>query len=170
MGIVKAERELPVQHPTLPIFGHMDMRLTMQDGWQYAFDYKTMSSKGCAKTYEPTFKHRTQLLCYMGPVGITAGYFIYENKDTQVWLAPMERFRVDFDPQIYAEIEQFCLSILEMARDQRVPKFSEAVCDSCITFCHYREICKKERAKEITWKHIDGRTEDKRKFHLTTVT
>ena len=166
MGITKAERELSCIHPYLPISGHADMRLTMKDGWQYLFDYKTMSSSNCAKTYEPTFKHRVQLTTYMGILGVTNGQMIYENKDNQKWLGPMDRFRVDFDPNLYAEIEGFCTDILSLVKDETLPAFDKKECDSCIKFCWYQDICTQERRGKVDWIDYDLRAESVKKRHL----
>lgn len=150
MGIDSAEREVHCTHHSLPISGHADLILSLQ-GHFYVFDFKTWSSINCSKTFEPKFEHRVQLITYMGIKGIKAGYMIYENKDTQEWLGPMKRFRVDFDPKLFGEIEEYCASIYEGALGRQLPEFETAVCNRNKKFCAYTEICDRERAGKITW-------------------
>jgi CRISPR/Cas system-associated exonuclease Cas4 (RecB family) len=166
MGIVKAEPEVHCVHHVLPLKGHMDILLTTNAGWRYAVDIKTWSSNNCAKTFEPEWKHRVQLNTYMGMAGVKVGYMIYENKDSNVWLGPDEKFRIPFSKTLYEETEEFCKDILRLVVNQDMPEFSESVCKANVMFCPYKEVCTAEKEGTTSWPKFDRRPGALKKRHL----
>ena len=158
MGIAKFEDEVHCVHNVLPLRGHMDGLVTTMSGYRYALDFKTWGSKSCAKTFEPEWKHKLQLNTYMGIKKVKAGYMAYENKDNQMWLGPMEKFRVNFSEKLYKETEDFCWDVLDDVDRKELPEFSETDCKACLTFCAYTAICKAERNGEVGWDDYDMRS------------
>lgn len=170
MGVVGHTKELECAHHTLPIYGHADGLITMRDGWRYLYDLKTQSVAMCAKTFEPKWEHRVQLNTYMGLYGVRMGYVIYENKDNQDWLTPLERFRVPFDAKLYAQTEQFCAGILREVKKKRLPMFDAEVCKKNLMFCAYQEVCLKQRSNDgLPWEEFDCRSDETRQAHKGAV-
>jgi hypothetical protein len=165
-GIVKADHEVFLQHPVLPLSGKADTILTTNHGHRYLFDYKTISPKKFDQLYSPEYGHVLQLTTYMGMAQVKTGYLIYERKSDQKWAGPMDRFRVEFDPVLYAEIEQFCCDILAEMRDEQIPAFHEPTCKSNITFCFYQSICKQHQLGQVDFIDIDQRAPSVRRRHL----
>jgi CRISPR/Cas system-associated exonuclease Cas4 (RecB family) len=166
MGIVRHEKEVTCQHHTLPIYGHADGVWTMASGWRFMYDLKTWSSSNCSRTFEPEWKHRLQLNTYEGLYAVRAGYMVYENKDTQDWLTPLERFRVNFDPKMYSETEMYCAGILKQLKKRKLPVFSERVCKANVMFCAYTEVCLAETSNDgLDWSEYDQRTPEILAWH-----
>lgn len=169
MGIVGFKEEVHCVHPTLPLSGHMDGLAWTSAGHRYAMDFKTWSSTNCAKTFEPDWKHKIQLNTYMGIYGVRAGYMIYENKDNQKWLGPAGKFRVNYDPKLYSETEQFCYDVLVMAVAKKMPAFDEKICKSNIMFCPYQAVCQQEQDSKVRWDDYDMRDEATKQTHSEAV-
>lgn len=165
MGIVAFADEVPCSHHTLPLAGHMDGLVQTKAGYRYALDFKTWSSKNCEKTFAPEWKHFLQLTTYMGLYGVKAGYVIYENKDNQKWLGPPDKFRVNFDPKVYGEIEQYCFDILQFVVNKEMPIFDEKTCKANIMFCPYAGVCGKENDGQLKWDDYDMRDEQTKQVH-----
>lgn len=168
-GIVKYEQDLKAVHPTLPLEGEADGRVTTQQGWRYVLDFKTISKKNAEKTFEPSFQYFLQVNTYLGLLGEKAGYLVYEVKDGQTFLGPMERFRVDFDPAIYAQTEQYCRDLLEWVNAEQIPEFDAEVCKASIMFCWYVDVCEAHQRGELTFQDIDQRDEATRRRHLPVI-
>lgn len=166
MGMVSAKSEVIATHYRLPLLGHADEVVQMRDGHQYLYDFKTASSKVCETLYEPKVQHRVQINTYAGILNIRTMYMIYENKDNQKWIGPMERMRIEFDPRLYAETEEFCLETLRIVNSEQLPEYSEKVCKDNITFCWYKNICDKCKAGTVNWEDVDKRPETVKRKHL----
>lgn len=169
-GIVKAEREVSLQHPTLPLAGHADMIVTMQKGWKYLLDFKTIGSSGFKDTFSPKPAHRVQLNTYMGMAGIGSGYVIYENRDSLDWATPMDpKFRVNFDAALYLETEQLCERYLRMTSREELPEKVEKTCKAAITFCKYEGSCTAHEKNMATFAALDQRTPEMKRHHLRVI-
>jgi PD-(D/E)XK nuclease superfamily len=175
-GIVRYERQIPAQHKRLPIAGTADARITMRNGHRYILDFKTINKNNGEKTNKPSNKYALQLNTYLGLLGEKTAYVIYEVKDNQSWLKPAINFRLDFDPDLFAQTEQFCEEIMHeyVLGKIKIPAYEELVCkgkskfDAAITLCDYRAICEKHRAKPNAQKW-DWRTDDVKKRHLEVI-
>lgn len=165
MGVIHFEDEALCKHPWLPLSGRTDGLVVTNWGWRYLVDFKTWSSKNCEKTFEPEWKHKVQLNTYMGILGVKAGYMIYENKDNQTWLGPPNKFRVNFDTNLFAETEAFCVEVLTLVSRQEMPAFDEKVCKDNLTFCPYQGICDQEKLSQVVWDDFDMRDDPTKLLH-----
>lgn len=169
MGVTGYQHEVLAIHPTLPLSGRADGLIVMSSGHRYVHDYKTIGPDEFDKTYEPKFIHRCQINTYMGMLGVRAGYMIYENKKGQAWATPMPKFRVNFDPGLFSEVEQYCYSIMQLLGTRQLPEYSEKTCKDNITFCAYEQVCNAHRSKVATFDNIDQRDADTRRIHLKVI-
>lgn len=175
-GIVKYESQVPAQHPRLPIAGTADARITMRSGHRYILDYKTINKARAEKLTRPSDTYLLQLNTYMGMLEEKVAYLIYEIKDSQDWVKPLNpNFRIDFDPELYAQTEEFCEWVMnEYIFSGKIPEYDEQICkgkskfDACITFCNYVDICEKHRKypKAQKW---DWRSDVVKKRHLKVI-
>jgi hypothetical protein len=146
LGIVGFEAEVRFTHPVLPLSGSADGVVTMEDGHRYIIDFKTAATATCEKLTKPIDKAVLQVMTYMGLSGITAAYVIYENKNNQRWLTPMENFRVDFDSGVYRSIEQYCAQVTLQLGRKHLPVYDTRRCD--LEGCSYVDTCHKARDEQ----------------------
>lgn len=168
LGIVDFVDEAHAVHPTLPLEGHADGIVTMERGWRYLLDFKTRGVSTFSKTYEPDPKHVLQLTSYMGMLGVKTGYMIYENRDSLAWAEPSSKFRINFDPKVYAETEAYCTDILHRLAAKEIPTFDEGCCSANDTFCKYRTVCSQER-QGLAFDDIDRRDPETLRRQLKVV-
>lgn len=170
-GITAVEVEKKAVFGPVPISGSADWLATIAyERFRHVvlFDLKTMKSADWKVIVMPTKKHRLQVNTYLGVLGITTGYLIYENKDNQEWATPLENFRVDFDFALFQETLQYCVGILEDVARQEIPAFDQELCDKCIDFCSYKTACDLERDGH-GFTDLDARPADVRRRHLAVV-
>ncbi len=170
MGIESIETNLPVWHPILPLGGEIDMRIRFESGWSYVYDWKGINDANAKKTLFPSFKYAVQINTYMGMSGDVASYVAYENKNNQRFLRPMEKFRVDFNPEWWSGTERFCADVLTVMHKRRIlPVFDEETCATCVEGCNYRQVCEKERAGKYTFNDVDCRSAAMKEWHARAV-
>ncbi len=174
MGVVRFEHDLPTVHKHLPIAGEADGRITMASGHRYVVDFKTINKNNYDKLRGVSDRYLVQLNTYLGLLGEKVGYIIYECKDNQNWAGPMQNFRLDFNPSLYRQTEEFCTSILrEYVGTGTIPEYDVQVCNAHITFCGYADVCQKHRNmaansryKGMNW---DWRPDAVKKRHLKVI-
>lgn len=144
-GVARYEFETKLSHPSLPIQGTRDGKVTMESGHSYVLDFKTIGSSGFnkVKAKGPQEKHVVQLNTYMGLGDDDVGFIVYENKDNQRWseIAPCV---VYFDRDMYKQSEHYCRRIIkDHVEPDVLPEYLPSVCSNAIMFCNYEKVCKK---------------------------
>ena len=167
LGITKYEQDIVCKHPTLPIAGEADGRVTFSNGWTYVLDFKTIGDGPASRNYGVTPNQKLQLTTYMGLLGEKVGYIINENKNNCAWLGPSEKYRVGFDQEVFEEIESFCSHVMrEFVLARKLPMFDEGACKANRSGCAYTQICDGCRQPAGIPVHtFDRRTPELRKWH-----
>lgn len=163
-GIVAFEHDIKTYHPWLPISGEADGLITMDTGHRYLVDFKTIKDADFKALVGVSLKYKTQLNTYMGNLGVSAGYILYENRANQAW-HPSGPFRVDFNSKMYTATEEYCRELLDCVFNETFPVFDAKVCKDSIDFCSYQEACNAEQCGR-KFASIDKRPEHIRKLHL----
>jgi len=168
-GVVAFESEYRLVHPTLPIEGTADGRIHVQHSgktYRYVVDFKGLKEEACKKLTETSFKYAVQLNTYMGMGGDAVGYVMHESKNTQRWVEPLINFRLDFDPKMYRETEQYCRDVLTWVQDpiDSLPPYEEDVCKDNYgpDQCEYSDICFKCQNNPDLLFEEDGKKVDRR--------
>lgn len=139
-----------------------------QEPYVVLFDLKTVKSDEWKKLVRPTAKHRLQVNTYLGVFGISTGYVVYENKDTQDWCLPLANFRVNYDHMLYQETRQYCADVLVELHNKGLPEFDQDLCDADKDLCSYVNVCDKAR-KGVSLKLFDRRPDSVKRRHLNVI-
>lgn len=167
MGITYYQPEVHAVHGVIE--GHADGLIVFNNGHKYLHDYKTKATKQMAKLYANEPQHVIQLNTYLGALDVRTGYIIYEDKDSQAWATPLDKFRVDFNPDTWRETIAFCNDVLKEMKSGKLPEFDEPVCKSNLMFCAYQSACTKERQKLATFAQLDKRNPEQKRKHLAVI-
>jgi hypothetical protein len=173
MGILNVESNIKVRHPILPIAGEIDLIITMVNGYRYVADVKTINKERSKTTMEPELKYKLQLNTYLGIIGLPTAYVWYEQKDNCKWIGPMRNFRIDFDPELFAQTEQWCIDILHQLHAEQIPSFDDMPTvengECKAEGCSYQFVCNAHRGGTEPLSSFDYRPEHIRKLHLKVV-
>jgi hypothetical protein len=158
-GIIRYDHDVPCEHDTLPIAGEVDGIVHFDNGHHYVLDFKTIGDNPSKKMMgvETDQKYYYQLNTYLGLLGEKTGYLVFENKSSQNWLGPWERFRLDFDAKAFKITEDYCIYIMGYVKRRQLPVFNQRVCSENIKFCAYSTTCEKARLNKLRWEQFDCR-------------
>lgn len=199
MGIVKGEpgRKFgQLKHATLPLEGSFDYRVTTAAGHRYILEFKTIGTRQAdilnythgifpPKTrggtdFKPSKQelrdmevkmlgYRVQLNTYLGLAGDKVGYLVLEENNVYYVLDPMREFRVEYDHDLFMQVEDFVRAMVAWVQAEMLPEYEEARCSPNLTFCPFTASCRKA-TEGVSFQELDRRTPEMRRRHLEVIT
>lgn len=142
-GTVTFEAEVPI-HPGIGglaakwnIYSHADGVISL-GGYKVVVEIKSKSDGEYSKMTKPEVDHVEQAHVYMACLGVQHTWFIYYNKSNQNYTAPEPPYFIDFDPKVWASLEERFEKVLATIAEGNLPQRTEGIyCE----FCSYGHTC-----------------------------
>lgn len=128
--------EKEVENKERMIRGHIDGILKVSGDF-HVIDYKSMHTNLFSKLQQPLDKHIIQIQIYLWLLGLTSGFLLYENKDSQ----KIKIYEVDYNKDLITKIENRLKLLKDIVLNKKLPKRPFDKDSSKCKTCEYCTIC-----------------------------
>jgi CRISPR/Cas system-associated exonuclease Cas4 (RecB family) len=148
-NVTRFWEDVQLAFAALAVYGELDAIIEIGGRYRYVVEVKTAGRKKFDALREPLDAWIWQSYLYMAATGIRAAIVVVECKDSQ----RIQDFYVPWEDEVWAEIEDSILKVLETVRKRKLPPPDTGYCH----WCEYKDWCdaKGGDPKRVPWVHID---------------